>query len=408
MRKALPLFLFPIILLSSPAFAATGCTLTSPAAKSILSASVSLLIACPSTVQQLNVRVGTSAYESDQPSNVASLNPKPAATLKLTVGAIPQNGSPIFVTLLSALAGNKWQPGVGYAFTEGTAAPVTTPALTLSSNTLGFGGISDGQDLQGDITLSSTGTAAVTITGITLTGSDEFSVSGVTVGSTLNPGATDSLDVTFGPTAVGAVTGSVTITSNAGTQTLVLTGTGTGAPGMLSSLSCSVASFVGLGGADTCTVGLTAPAGTGGLKVALSSSGTAVTVPASITVAAGASSVTFGATAATVTAATTVTLTAVAGTVTETFAISLAPPVPYHVALTWVAPTSSSDPVAGYLVYRTSGTGTYQALLLTPVPCCTYSDTTVADAVSYNYEVLSVDAKGNTSVPSNVYTAAIP
>jgi fibronectin type 3 domain-containing protein len=38
----------------------------------------------------------------------------------------------------------------------------------------------------------------------------------------------------------------------------------------------------------------------------------------------------------------------------------------------------------------------------------TYTDTTVQDGLTYDYEVTSVDASGVESTPSNVYTAAIP
>jgi hypothetical protein len=155
-------------------------------------------------------------------------------------------------------------------------------------------------------------------------------------------------------------------------------------------------------------VGLTAAAGAGGLVVGLSSSSAAVTVPVSVTVAGGASTATFTATASTVTTPTTVTLTAAAGGRTQTFAIGLTPPSSYQVDLTWAAPSSSADPVAGYIVYRATGTGNYEPLFTTPVTALAFNDLNVSAGTTYDYEVTSVDAAGNESVPSSVYTAAIP
>ena len=81
----------------------------------------------------------------------------------------------------------------------------------------------------------------------------------------------------------------------------------------------------------------------------------------------------------------------------------------YTVALTWSAPTSSTDPVAGYDVYRAlSGSSTYQLLNPTPSTSTTYSDSSVANGQTYLYYVVSVDASGNQSSPSNTYTATIP
>ena len=78
----------------------------------------------------------------------------------------------------------------------------------------------------------------------------------------------------------------------------------------------------------------------------------------------------------------------------------------YSVDLSWSAPVSPTDPVAGYHVYRATGSGAYA--LLGNATSTAYTDTTVADGSSYNYEVKSVDAAGVESVASNVFTAAIP
>jgi hypothetical protein len=82
---------------------------------------------------------------------------------------------------------------------------------------------------------------------------------------------------------------------------------------------------------------------------------------------------------------------------------------PYEVNLTWDAPTSSSDPVAGYNVYRApSGSTSYTQLNSAVTTETTYTDTTVQDGQTYDYIVESVDASGVTSTPSNVAAVPIP
>ena len=81
--------------------------------------------------------------------------------------------------------------------------------------------------------------------------------------------------------------------------------------------------------------------------------------------------------------------------------------VSYQVNLSWDAPTSSPDPVAGYNVFRSpDGASTYEQLNTVVVTQTTYVDTGVEDGQTYDYIVESVDAAGVSSAPSN--TAAIP
>ncbi len=91
---------------------------------------------------------------------------------------------------------------------------------------------------------------------------------------------------------------------------------------VLSSLTCANGSITGAG-TDSCTVTLTAAAGTGGQAVSLSSNNSAVVVPSAVTVAAGSSSASFTATISTVSTAQTATLTASSGGGIQTYGISL-------------------------------------------------------------------------------------
>jgi len=80
-----------------------------------------------------------------------------------------------------------------------------------------------------------------------------------------------------------------------------------------------------------------------------------------------------------------------------------------QVELSWNAPSSSTDPVAGYNIYRATGSSTSYQLLNSSVNTqTTYVDTTVQCGQTYNYIVESVDAAGVVSVPSNTISVTTP
>jgi len=80
----------------------------------------------------------------------------------------------------------------------------------------------------------------------------------------------------------------------------------------------------------------------------------------------------------------------------------------YAVDLTWSAPTSSSDPVAAYAVYREQLNGSF-AEITTGIAGTSYTDNTLPlYGVTFMYYATSVDAEGNQSVPSNTVSVVIP
>jgi len=188
-----------------------------------------------------------------------------------------------------------------------------TAVLSINSSSLAFGDVTLDTPATQSVTLTSSGTAAVTVNSATVSGTG-FSISGVTFPLTLNPNQTATLNVQFDPTAAGAVTGQLIITSNSSTN--------------------------------------------GTASISLSGTGQATS---------------------------------------------------YEVNLTWNAPTGSTDPVAGYNIYRaTNGSSSYVLLNPKEDTLTSYSDTTVASSTSYTYYVESVDASGNASAPSNSYTVNVP
>lgn len=109
------------------------------------------------------------------------------------------------------------------------ASPGFTYLLTASPTTYGFGNVLIGSCGTTDpsITLLSAGTGSVTMTQITVTGT-EFTASGPSLPFTLASGYSTPLNATFCPTTGGSVTGSVSVVSNASDSPAVVSLSGTG------------------------------------------------------------------------------------------------------------------------------------------------------------------------------------
>jgi fibronectin type 3 domain-containing protein len=76
--------------------------------------------------------------------------------------------------------------------------------------------------------------------------------------------------------------------------------------------------------------------------------------------------------------------------------------------LSWSAPASSTDPVAGYNIYRATGSGSAILINSSIDTQTTYVDSTAVSASTYSYFVKSVDSQGTESVPSNEITVTVP
>ncbi len=113
----------------------------------------------------------------------------------------------------------------------------TGPSVSLSTTSVSFGNEPVGKTgAASAVTVTNSGTASLTFTGIAVTGDFAIAASGTTC-STSAPVAASSncvINVTFSPTAAGTLSGTLTITDNnngvAGSmQTVSLSGTGTAA-----------------------------------------------------------------------------------------------------------------------------------------------------------------------------------
>jgi Abnormal spindle-like microcephaly-assoc'd, ASPM-SPD-2-Hydin len=108
--------------------------------------------------------------------------------------------------------------------TSGSAVS-SAPLLNPSTGNLDFGSVLVGSTSSLGVLLTNTGNANAVISSVTTTGPG-FSVSGVSANTTVPPGQTAALNVTFAPSATGSVTGGITVASNAGSLSINLTGSG--------------------------------------------------------------------------------------------------------------------------------------------------------------------------------------
>jgi hypothetical protein len=157
----------------------------------------------------------------------------------------------------------------------GTAAPV--PLATLTPATLAFGNQNVATTSAAQtLTLSNAGTAALTITGITLGGANPtaFTQSASTCGATLAAGASCAVSYTFTPGSAGNFAATVSVADNAAgsPQTAALSGTGIAAGDFSLSGSPSTAA-VNPGGAASFTINVAGLGGGFGLPVTLSVTG---------------------------------------------------------------------------------------------------------------------------------------
>jgi Abnormal spindle-like microcephaly-assoc'd, ASPM-SPD-2-Hydin len=174
----------------------------------------------------------------------ATLNPGQSATLQVQFNPMAAGPALRQLTIQSNSSTNATTV-VDVSGTGTTATATTNPELTVSAASLTFGNVTVDSTSEQPVTLTSTGTAPVTINSATLSG-DEFTASGVTLPTTLNPGQSVTVNVQFHPTVTGGASGRLTIQSNSstnGTAVVNLSGTGTAVPSPQLSVSAASLSF---------------------------------------------------------------------------------------------------------------------------------------------------------------------
>ncbi len=350
-----------------------ACTVTLSAAAASGGFAVSLSSNNAAVTVPATVTVPANATSASFTAKVSAVSSTQTATLTASAGGVAKSfgiqlnaTAPVSVTVTPAsvsLVASQTQ-----AFTA-TVANTTNTAVTWSLSAA-VGSISSAGVYTAPATVTSARTVTVTATSV--------------ASPTVSAHATVQLNLSTATLNINAISisfGSVTV-NRASAQQVTMTSTGTG-PVTVSAATVTGAGFTESGGTFPMTLNpsqavtlnvvfdpTVTGVASGQLKITSSSSinGAAV-IPLSGTVAA----------------------------------------VSYMVDLSWVAPTSSPDPVAGYNIYRApSGSSAYALLNASGNTGTTYVDSAVVSGLTYDYIVDSVDASGVESIPSNRIAVIIP
>jgi len=120
---------------------------------------------------------------------------------------------------------------IGAVFFGGTTIPASagTGQLSVSPTIFNFGNVNLGGANSQSFTITNSGTAPVSISQITISGTG-LSASNSTLPISLSPGQTTPVTVKFAPASLGGISGLLTIASNAAnsTATIAISGIGTG------------------------------------------------------------------------------------------------------------------------------------------------------------------------------------
>jgi Domain of unknown function (DUF4082)/Abnormal spindle-like microcephaly-assoc'd, ASPM-SPD-2-Hydin len=171
--------------------------------------------------------------------NTVSLS---GAAFKVVAGTLPVTLSPnqsltLSLTFTPTVAGSaSGQLTITSNSSTGSTATVplsgtgaaANPQLTVGAKSLSFGNVTLNAGTTQTLPLTSSGTSAVTVSSASITGAG-FTLIGGSFPMTLQPNQSTSLQVQFKPTAAGAASGTLAISSNSssgGTASVALSGTG--------------------------------------------------------------------------------------------------------------------------------------------------------------------------------------
>ena len=146
----------------------------------------------------------------------------------------------LLATLVTILSVIGLSSCAGYtSAANGQTQTPSTGVLTPSATTLTFGSVSVGGTATQSISVTNTGTATVNIGQATISGAG-FTFVGGNPSTSIPVGQSSTVQVQFAPASAGAVTGSITVTSDASNSPLTVSLTGTGTQPVLSMTPASV------------------------------------------------------------------------------------------------------------------------------------------------------------------------
>lgn len=288
------------------------------------------------------------------------------------------------------------------------------PALNITPSSASFVNVTEGSPASQTFQLQNSGTGTLTVSQVGVTGTG-FTLGTLTLPVTLASGQTSTFNVQFNPAAAGAVTGTVSVVSNAPNSpaTIGLSGTGVAVTQTLTFSSTSLAfGSVSAGSSATQSVTVTNSGNAGVTVSQISATGSGFSLTGAgtpVTLSSG-QKMTFDVIFTPNAAGSdvgSVSVTSNASGSPKTIALSgTGVQVNHSVTLSWMA---SSSTVSGYNIYRTTVSGSgYAKLNSGLIPSLSYTDTTVQAGITYYYVATAVDASGDESTDSNQATAIIP
>jgi hypothetical protein len=112
-----------------------------------------------------------------------------------------------------------------FAIALAPSSSTSSAAMSVNATSIGFGSTILNTPIEQAVTVSSTGSAALTLNSASVSGTG-FTLSGASLPATLNPGQSLTLQVQFDPVKAGSYSGQLTVSSSAATKTIPLTGVG--------------------------------------------------------------------------------------------------------------------------------------------------------------------------------------
>lgn len=276
-----------------------------------------------------------------------------------------------------------------------------------------FGTVTSGQSSSQPILLRNNGSATLTFSQIVVSGSTEFSQTGLSTSTTVAAGGSTTFDAVFTPTSATPASGSITLVTNGTPSPLVINLSGTGATVTLS-LSANPPSL---------TFGSVSDGGASSLPTAVMNNGNSDITISSVTVTGAGFSANGISNGAVLTPGQSATLNVTfaptsAGNVTgaginivsnatnSPMTIGLSGTGTHVVKLQW-APSSTAN--VTYNVFRGTSQGGEGPTPInsSPVIATSYTDTNVAGGQTYFYDVKAVNSDGS-SGPSTEVQINVP
>lgn len=427
---------FSAVFAPTKAGSASGSiAIVSDAANSPLGASLSgmgqaegSLTANPTSFAFGNIQVGTTSSQTETLSNTggsgvtisaASATGSGVSLVGLTLPITLNAGQSTSFTVTFAPATTGAVNGDVVITSDGSNSSLSIPvsgkgvaAGTLGPNpaSLSFGNVQVGHSADLFETLTNTGSSPVDISQANVTNS-AFSLSGLTLPTTLNPSESVTFTTTFTPGSSGSANGNIKIVSSASNSNLSVSLSGTGTAAGQLSISPASLSFgaVAVGSASSLGATLTATGAPVTVSSATSSSGefvvSGITLPATIPAGQSASfTVTFtpsasGSAKASITFAGDASNSPTAQTASGTGQTQS-----HAVGLAW----NPSSGGVSYNIYRKLSTDPGYTQIYSGATTTSYTDSTVSSGDTYDYAVTAVDAESQESGYSNIAQVTVP